>query len=78
MVLHPAGGRQKCRILRLNVMDVAVLYRAPSWAIRLQRIAGIVIDLDTQAGTEADRKIPGQAKLCPSDRPPLFRNRKPV
>lgn len=52
-------------------MEVAVLFRAPSWAIRLQRLAGIVVDLDTQAGTEAGSKIPGQAKFCPSENPPF-------
>lgn len=42
MVLHPADGRQKSRILRL----------------------GVIIDLDTQAGTEAGSP-PGQDRdLC--------------
>ena len=71
MILHAAGDRQKSRILRRGVMEVAELFRAPSWAIRLQRLAGIVVDLDTQAGTEAGSRIPGQAKFYPSDSPPF-------
>lgn len=58
-------------------MEVAVLFRAPSWAIRLQRLAGIVVDLDTQAGTEAGSKIPGRQSFALRRIRP-FRNGKRV
>ena len=58
----PAAGWE-CRFLGISFVDVAVLCRAPSGAIRLRGVAGIVIEFDTEAGSKAGSL---QARIEPS------------